>query len=86
MDELNEIFQHISPNTQLLKDILSFDLCAEWKNDKLGELLYEFAVLNFISEPLPLAFHSAKNQASSAFLNHSNELKPILFINSIYLH
>lgn len=81
MDELNEIFQHISPNTQLLKDIfVSFDLCAEWENDKSGELLYEFAALNFLSEPLPLAFHSVKNQASSVFLNHSNELKPTLFI------
>ena len=51
---------------------MSFNLCAEWENDKSGELSYEFAALNFLSEPL--AFHSVKNQASSAFLNHSNEV------------
>ncbi len=82
MDELNEMFMHLSSNGQLIKNILvMFDLCAEWVDQKSGELLFEFAALNFLSEPMPLAFHSIKNVAS-AFLNHSTAVdsQPTLFI------
>ena len=45
--------------------MVTFDLCAEWESEKTNELLYEFAALNFLSEPLPLAFHTVKNVTKS---------------------
>lgn len=66
LHELNEIFQNLTLNIDLIRDILvTFDLCAEWESEKTNELLYEFAALNFLSEPLPLAFHTVKNVTKS---------------------
>ena len=64
--ELSEVFADLCANTGLLKDIfLSLDLCAESESERSGELVYEFASLNFLSEPMPLAFHTIKNFAQN---------------------
>ena len=34
-------------------------------NLEINDMVYEFAAFNFLSEPLPLAFHNIKNFASS---------------------
>ena len=50
------------------------DLCAEVETSRIAsgdmgpgenDLVYEFASLNFLSEPMPLAFHTIKNLAST---------------------
>ena len=58
------------------------DLCAEVESARIigaelggvvvaenDSLVYEFAALNFLSEPMPLAFHSIKNLAASNIHN-----------------
>ena len=66
LNELKEIFADLCSNSGLLKDIfLSLDLCAESESERSNELVYEFASLNFLSEPMPLAFHTIKNFAQN---------------------
>lgn len=63
-NEISSVFSDICNNTRLLRDIFTgLDLCAELDNEKTGEPLYEFASLNFLSEPLPLSFHTVNSSA-----------------------
>ena len=78
--DLNAVFADLCANTRLLKDIfIALSLCAEWDNEKSGEPLYEFAALNFLSEPLPLAFQtvnsSAKSHKSTGFVFNGFQIK-----------
>jgi hypothetical protein len=87
--ELKEIFKDICADINLLKNIfISMDLCAEVDPVRIkynimnnsnnssietNEMVYEFAAFNFLSEPMPLAFHNIKNFVSSS---KKNELLP----------
>lgn len=65
-DELQKIFTNVCSNTRLLKDIfIALDLCAELTHERTGQPVYEFPALNFLSEPMPLAFQSIKTHVNS---------------------
>lgn len=70
LSELKQIYADLCTDVNLLKAIfLAFKLCAEWEDCVeycvSGDLVYEFAALNFLSEPLPLAFKLVKQYSSS---------------------
>lgn len=77
LSEIKEIYADLCTNVNLLKDIfIAFDLCAECEHAFVnGDLCYEFAALNFLSEPLPLAFRVIKHVASN-----SVKQKSVLFV------
>ncbi|CAF0705929.1 unnamed protein product [Brachionus calyciflorus] len=82
LNDLSEIFQDLCPNINLIKDILiSFDLCTEFEDSQNGDLLYEFSTLNFLSEPLPLAFQNVKNfpHQNAQFVSHGFHIKQSLY-------
>jgi hypothetical protein len=90
IDELKQIYSDVCSNIFLIKDLfLSLSLCAEMHNEISGELIYEFPALNFLSEPLPLSFHTIKdimqqfkidlNQFTTDNINNHHN-KPSLFI------
>jgi hypothetical protein len=68
--DLREIFADLCPtghNFDLLKDIfIAFELCAELDSaSSHSDLVYEFTALNFLSEPLPVAFKLLKQPQST---------------------
>lgn len=93
LSELREMFADVCTDVNLLKDIfISYKLCAELEDVDYylnGDLIYEFSALNFLSEPLPLAFRLIKNFANNNTSNNSNQspvrttdvgYKPTIFI------
>jgi hypothetical protein len=80
--ELKELYADLCTNIDLIVQIfLSFDLCAELEPTNFSffnnspnininsNFVYEFPAFNFLSEPMPLSFHTIK----SAFLNSSSK-------------
>ena len=77
LKDLEIIYTNICTNTRLLKDIfIALDLCTEMNNEVTGVPMYEFPSLNFLSEPMPLAFQTVKNSIH----NQKNQKDPILYV------
>ncbi len=81
-NDIKEIYSDLQDNFDLIKDIfISFDLCTELEdtNTTSKDLVYEFNSLNFLSEPLPVAFHTLKSiynsNKSMAFVFNGFQLK-----------
>lgn len=76
--DIKEIYSDLmnnQDNFDLIKDIfISFDLCTELEDSVTTskDLVYEFNALNFLSEPVPVAFQTLK------LMHNSN--KPLTFV------
>ena len=86
LHDLSKIFEQICTNTRLLKDIfIALDLCIELDNETTGEPVYEFASLNFLSEPMPLAFQTIKNVVSNSKSNNCLSQPSLFVFNGFHL-
>lgn len=81
-NELRDMYSDVCQNLNLLVDIfISLDICTELERyahkyagiKANSELFYEFPAFNFLSEPMPLAFHNIKSACHN--LSNSNNKK-----------
>jgi hypothetical protein len=75
MSQIRDLFQDVCVDVDLLRQIfVSMDLCAQVE----GNL--EFAAFNFLSEPMPLAFHTIKNAVQSQSTSSKTTKKSTLIV------